>query len=361
MSRKIAAVIVVVLIVGGFLILGQESEGSQEITVGAMMPLTGDAAPFGKNIKKGIEFAEQEIDGPEINIVYEDTKCKGKESAKAMRKLVSVDNAVSVIGEACSGATLAAAPIANRKKVPLISPASTSPKISDAGNYTFRTIPSDQIAAEFSADLIANRGHERLAILYSNEDYGLGYSNALEKAFENMGNEVVSSQAFKRKTTDVRSQVSKAKQADPDAVFIVSNSPASSIAVLRQIEELGMDVKLFGSEGLKSPKIVGQAVGPSEGLTVVSTSKGTGNFIQRYNRTYGEEPGLFTAQAYDAYKAISLAIQNGATTSEEIEDQLRKISFQGATGEVSFDKNGDVQGGFKVFEARNGSFVETGK
>lgn len=328
------------------------------VKVGVIAPLTGDAASYGIGVKKGIELAKKDLKADNIELIFEDTKCDGKEAATAINKLISVDKVVATIGELCSGATLAAAPIAEQNKVVLISPASTSPKITTAGDYIFRTVPSDALQGAFGAKLVYDKGYRKLAVLYSNEEYGLGFNNVLMENFPKLGGSVVASEAFERGATDLRAQLTKIKAANPDAIYIISNSPDAAVAALKQIKELGINAAIFGSEGLKSEDIVSGAAEAAEGLVVTSVSAGSENFINRHRDVYGEDPGPFAAQGYDALKAIYLAVKKGAKTGEEIKNALYELSFDGASGHIDFDENGDVSGNYDVYVVENGKFVK---
>lgn len=327
------------------------------VVVGWMGPLSGDAASYGESILKGAKLAFKD-EGLDVKLVTEDSKCDGKEAVSAINKLVSVDKVVVVLGEVCSGATLAAAPIAEQNGVSMISASSTSPEISDAGDYIFRTVPSDALQGAFGAELVAAQGHTKLAVLHGNEDYGIGFKSVLEENFPLEGGEVVAAEAFTRGSVDMRTQLTKIKNSGADSIYIISNSPDSGVAALKQIEELGLEVAVFGSEGLKSDDVLKGAGKAAEGLVLTSVSGGSSSFVARHQQEYNEAPGPFAAQGYDAAKAVALVIKNGAKTAEEIKDALYSVSFGGASGSISFDTDGDVEGNYDVFVVKNGEWSQ---
>ncbi len=351
------AVGILILIYGYAGITGQvvsEVSTDRFAKIGFMAPLTGDAASYGQSIKKGVDLALEDSKLENVKVIYEDSGCEGKSAASAAQKLINVDGVIAIVGEVCSGATLAAAPIAEASKVVMISSSSTSPKITEAGDYIFRTAPSDALQGDFAGKLIYNRGYKKLAILYSNEDYGIGLESFLRETFQNLGGEVTS-EAFERGTNDLRTQLTKIKSLEPEAIYIISNSPDSAVATLKQIKELGIKAALFGSEGLKGPEVAQTSAG--EGLIVTSLSLGTTEFAAKYREFYGEEPLPFAAQAYDAFTAIANVLKNGAKTGTEIKDALYNLQFDGASGFIDFDENGDVAGNYDVYELKNGEFV----
>lgn len=362
-TKLILGLIVLAVVILGIYTLAtgpkvEEARVSQDIKIGFMGPLTGDAASYGESIKRGVEMAilDSGLENYQASVIFEDSKCEGKEAVNAFSKLISVDRVVAVVGEVCSGATLAAAPVANENKVPLVSAASTSPKLSESGEYIFRTVPSDALQGRFGAQLVWDRGHRRLAILYSNEEYGVGFTEVLSKKFQELGGQVVASESFERNATDVRTQLTKIRAQNPDAIYIISNSPSAAVAALRQMSELRMGIAKFGSEGLRSPDILEGAKEAASGLIVTSVSSGTSGFIAQHNAVYGQDPGPFAAQGYDALMAIARAIQQGARTGDDIKNALFTMEFDGASGYIDFDASGDVSGNYDVFEVRDSQF-----
>ncbi len=334
-------------------------EQQEKIKIGVMVPLTGDAASYGESVKKGVELAKKQFKAENVELVYEDSKCDGTQSVSSINKLISIDKVVAIIGELCSDATLPAAPIAEQNKVVMISPASTAPNLTQAGDYIFRTVPSDASQGTFGAKLVAAKEYKKLAVLYVNNDYGVGFNDVLKKEFPKMGvdTEVVASEAVEKQAVDVKAQLTKIKGSKPDALYIISNSPETAVAALKQAKELGLNVALFGSEGLKNDVIIKGAEGAADGLIVTSVSTGSIGFVQAHNSTYSENPGPFSAQAYDAFQALHITISNGAKTGEEIKSNLTGMSFQGVSGMIEFDKNGDVSGNYSVFVVKDGAFA----
>jgi len=362
-SKYLTGVVVALVVVwSGYTIYQQQLLPKQTVPAGPVKigwigPLSGGAASYGESIKRGVEMAAKEVNPGTVEIVYEDTKCEAADAVNAMTKLVTVDHVSAIVGEVCSGATLAAAPNANQNKVVMISPSSTSPKLSDAGAYIFRTIPSDTLQGSFGAQIVYDHGLRKLAVLYSNEEYGIGFNDVVTAKFKDLGGEVVANEAFGRDDVDMRTQITKIRDTKPDAIYIIVNNPDSAVAALKQLKELGLNAALFGSEGLKSPDVL-KAGSAAEGLTVTSVSSGSSGFVDRHRAEYdGADPGPFAAQGYDAMRAINLTILGGARTGEEIEKALRTTSFDGASGHISFDEQGDVSGGYNVLTVKNGAYV----
>ncbi len=330
-----------------------------KVKVGLMVPLSGDVAPYGESVKKAAELAVKDLGlEDKMELVIEDSKCEGKEAVTVINKLVGVDKVQAVIGELCSGASIPASAVANQYKVPMISPASTSPELTvNGGEYFFRVIPSDALQGAFGAKLVYDKGVRKLAVLYGNEDYGVGFNKVLREEFPKLGGEVVASEAFERKSTDLRAQLTKIKSANPDAIYIIANSLDSGVAALKQIKELGLEVMVVVSEGLKADDVLKNAGNAAEGILVTSVSTGTVDFVSHHKEVYNTEPGPFAAQAYDAVKALSMALATGADTSEEIKEALKSVTFSGVSGNIAFDSNGDVGGNYEVYVVKDGKFA----
>lgn len=324
----------------------QADKKASKLSLGLWVLLSGDAASYGLSILKGAQLAIKEAGLTNVKLVTEDSKCDPKEAVSAINKLISVNKVRAIVGEVCSGATLAAAPIAEQNKVVMISAASTSPEISKQA-WVFRTVPSDALQGAFGAELVAKNGYKKLAILYSNEEYGLGFSKVLQEEFPKQGEggggegrEVVANEAVERGVVDLRTQLTKIKASGADAIYIISNSPDSSVAALKQIKELGINAAVYGSEGLKSDDLVKGAGSAAEGLVVTSVSVGNVGFITKHQREYGSEPGPFAAQAYDAFKALAEAMKMGAVTGEQFKEKLALLSLTGPLGISSLMRMG---------------------
>ncbi len=364
-SMATIAVVIILVLLSGYVYMGITGNAifagnkadviEEKIKIGFMGPLTGDAASYGHGIKRGVELALKDSGLQNVEVVFEDTKCDGREAVNAINKLININGVIAIIGEVCSGATLAAAPVAEKNGVVLISASSTSSKITDSGDYIFRTIPSDINQGRFAANFMFKNNISNLSILYGNEEYGVGFNDILTTEFEDLGGKVVASESFERGSTDIRTQLTKIRKTKPQALFIVSNSPDSAIAAIKQVKQMGMKVKLYGSEGLKGPEIA--ATKYAQGLIVTSVSAGSKKFSNEYMVEYGLETEPFSPQGYDAFMAIVKAMELGADTGEAIKDNLYDVEFEGASGDIDFDENGDVSGIYNIYRLTNGTFV----
>lgn len=351
--------VAVVLVGGGCAAAGDTSEEVQEgepLRIGVMVPLSGGAASYGNSVQRGVELAVEDS-GANVELIFEDSKCAGPDAAAAASRLINVNRVDAIIGELCSDATTAAAPVTSGASVPLISPASTAPGISDLGEFVFRTISSDLKQGSFGAKLVSERGFSKLGILHTNEQYGVGFDAVLKERAPEEGIEIIASEAIAADALDARAQIAKIKAAGPDSLYIISNAPQTSAAILKQVKEVGLGgVQLFGSEGLKSEDVVlGAGPGGAEGLVLTTVSSGNEEFVMAHTEKFGEAPGPFAAQAYDAMMALINANEAEGTLVEA----LRGVSFEGVGGPIAFDENGDVmEASYEVFTVKAGAFVQ---
>ncbi|MEM3126441.1 MAG: penicillin-binding protein activator [Candidatus Woesearchaeota archaeon] len=344
-------------------------EQSNVYKIGVMLPSTGDVAVLGQPMIDAVKMAADEINekggirGKKIELVIEDSKCNPKEASTAATKLTSVDKVVAIVGELCSSATLAAAPISEAAKIVQISPASSNYKISEAGDYIFRTFPSDALQGAEGAKLIVKLGYKKAAFFHINNDYGVGFKEVFTKNLAELGGEAVVVEQHNQGDTDFKTQLTKIKNSKPDALYLVSH-PAEGAIIMKQLKELGIKIPVVSSEALKDESFIKNAGGAAEGViltypTVDMTSSEYKEFAEEYKEYYGKEPGAFVPEAFDAANVLFKAIEMSDGTSEGIKNALYKIQgYKGASGEISFDEKGDVSKPYSVFKVEKGKFLE---
>lgn len=191
------------------LIVTQTKKEPEVIKIGAIFPLTGDNAQWGILPYEGAKLAIEEINkegglkGKKLVLVAEDSRCEPKEGVSAFQKLLA-QNIKIVIGGVCISVTLAAAPIAEKNKILLISPASTNPKIFESGDFIFRVIPSDALRGKVSAKYLFGKGIKKVALLYINNEGGVGNKNVFAKRFTDLGGRILVEGSYEQGATDMR-------------------------------------------------------------------------------------------------------------------------------------------------------------
>ena len=344
------------LILTTIVLVGCVSKDTEEsaIPLGAVLPLTGSAAQWGVPARDAALLAVDEVNaqggigGKKLQLDVEDDQCQPASGVSAFQKLLASSHPIAIIGAVCSGVTMAIAPIAERDKVVLISPASTTPLLTNAGDYIFRDIPSDAFRGKVFADFVYSSGHRKISVLYINNEGGVGGQQAFSERFKKLGGNVISVDAYPTDTHDLRAQLTKIKNQQSDGVLIVSY-PADTPLLLRQAYELGVHKPLFfQTEALDDPAVLAKASNAAEGATYILPAKPEGpasqEFTRKYKAKFNRDPELFAAEAYDAVMLIRKSIaESGQTSSEAIKAGLHKtVNYDGASGTISFDSNGDV-------------------
>jgi branched-chain amino acid transport system substrate-binding protein len=342
----------VALIVLGWLFFSRGQENT--ITIGAVLPLTGGSAQWGIPPRNAALLAVDQanakggIKGRKIALEIEDDQCEPAPGVAATQKILASRKPIAILGAVCSSVTLAIAPIAESNRVVLISPASTTPLLTNAGDYIFRVIPTDALRGKVFADYVYAHGYKRVSCLYINNDGGLGNQKTFSESFQKLGGQIISVDAYPQDTQDVRTQLTKIKAARPDAVLIVSY-PDDTPIVLRQAAELKLGLPLFfQTEALDDPAVIQRAGAAAEGATYILPAKPTGpaadDFVRAYRERYGKDPETFAAEGYDVIMLIfNILNASPALTSDALKDGLYHTQgYAGASGTISFDRNGDV-------------------
>ncbi len=371
MKKFVWFVLTIMLIAGvvGFIFTNLKKEDSSNvITIGAILPLSGSAAQYGKFVQSGFELARKEINengginGKEFSVIYEDGQASPKLAAAAMRKLVGIHNVPIVFGSWASSSALAQAPIANETKTPMLAEAQ-SPKIRDAGDYVFRIQPDSRFYLKKLAPYSVNKlGLKRFGILYVNNDYGKDQSEVYKKLLEKLGAKVVFNEGFAQGTRDFRAALTKLKNVQPDGVFIPAYAEAGPI--LKQARELGINTQFLGSAPIENRDVLQIAGEAAEGVIYVhhfdpdSPDDQVQQFTTKYKEVYGLDAEGYAALAYDAAYVIANIISRVGSDKEAIKTALYEVqNLPGVTGTTSFDKMGDVIKPIVIRTIKNGQFV----
>lgn len=333
----------------------QKAEKSNEIVLGAIMPLTGDAAVYGKNCKQGIELAVSEINdkgginGKPIKIIFEDSQLQPKNAVTVFQKLVSVDKVPAILGPLASSCAMATATVANQNKVVSFSPGASTPKLTDAGPYIFRNWQSDALEAIIMANYALKKGWQKFAIFYVNNDFGIALKDYFIKTIEKKGGAILVTESFEQGHTDFKTQITKIKNSTPDAIYLLSY-PQQTPIIINQMKSLDVKAQILGVAAMEDPSLTEIAGKNAEGILYtiaipLSEDKPIRkSFIENYEQKFGEKPGLISDTGYDAVYILAKAIENSRQLEGEyIQKALSEIKeYNGASGPMTFDDNGDV-------------------
>lgn len=354
---RIGIGIVVVVALAIVLIVTQTKKELGEIKIGAILPLTGDAASWGAMGKEGIDLAIDDINhkggikSKKLRVIYEDTRAKPSQGVNAVQKLITVDKVTVIIGDIVSATTLAIAPVAEKNKVVILSPTASAPKISEAGDFIFRIWPSDIVEGTVIANFAyKDMNFRNIAILYINNDYGIALKDVFRKVFTTLGGQIATSIGYNPDEIDFRSHLSKINKTDPDAIYLVSYYKDAAL-VFNQAKEMGIKKQFLGSTALEEPKLLeicgnaadGVIYPMSTGYNADSPEIVVQQFKKKFRAKYSKDPGFVAAQCYDAVKIIAWAIEKAGNKGYKIQKVLSTLEgYKGITGETSFDEKGDV-------------------
>jgi branched-chain amino acid transport system substrate-binding protein len=347
-----------------------------EIVVGEYGSLTGGQATFGQSTHNGIMLAVDEINGGggvnnrKFRIITEDDQSKSEEAANAVTKLISQNNVIAVLGEVASSASLAAAPICQSNKVPMITPSSTNEKVTQVGEYIFRMCFIDPYQGEAMANFVSKQlGMKKAAILIDvKSDYSTGLASNFERVFLANGGQIVGKQSYAQGDSDFRSQLTTLKAANPDVIFVPGYyNEIGQIAI--QARDLGMKQPLAGGDGWESPKLIeigGKALEGSfysNHYHVDDPTPAVREFVQKYQERYGAKPDSLAALAYDSTRVLAAAIgRAGTTDGPKLRDAISQTKdFAGVTGMISLgpDRN-PIGKKLAILEVKDGTTVLKG-
>jgi branched-chain amino acid transport system substrate-binding protein len=351
------------------------SEGG-EILVGEYGSLTGGQATFGQSTHNAVMLAVDEINsaggvnGRKIRVITEDDQSKSEEAANAVTKLISQNNVVAVIGEVASSASLAAGPICQSNKVPMITPSSTNEKVTQIGDYIFRMCFIDPYQGEAMANFISKQlKMKRAAVLIDvKSDYSTGLAANFERVFIANGGQIVGKQSYAQGDSDFRSQLTALKATNPEVIFVPGYyNEIGQIAI--QARDLGMQQPLAGGDGWESPKLFeigGKALDGcfySNHYHVDDPTPAVREFVQKYSERYGAKPDALAALGYDAARVLGEAIKRAGTTEgPKLRDAIAATKgFTGVTGNITLgpDRN-PIGKKLAILEVRNNATILKG-
>lgn len=340
-----------------------------QVVIGTLGPLTGDYASYGVSVANGVELAINEANASgQYNVVFrlqkEDTRGDAVESVNAINKLIELDRAAAIVGAVLSHEVLTAGPIAQDEGVPFITPSGTAPDISLIGDYEFRNVITDDVQSAQMVEYVVNElGLQRLAVLYSNNDYGLALRQGFEAGVRAAGAQLVAVESFLDGDSDYTAQLTNIAAQNPDGLYIAGYyTEAAQIA--QQAQRLGMNVRFMGADGFDSPDLVALGGAAVEGALFTSgfdsetDDPAAKAFIDKYEAAYGVKPDMFAANAYDSARIIIEVINEVGADRRAIRDGIAATeNFPGVTGVTTFLENGDADKPLLIFEVQNGRFV----
>ena len=331
------------------------------IKVALVFPMTGDAATFGQSSKEGAELAIKEwnakggVNGAKIEWVVGDDRCDPQEARNVANKVVTQDKVQFIVGAVCSSASIPISEVANAAKVIQVSPTSTQLKVTvdDKGvvkPYIYRACFIDDFQGLVMANFASVNLKAKTAavVLDQGNDYVRGLAEVFAKQFETNGGKVVVKETYTKDDTDFSAILSKVAAAKPD-VFFVPDYYAKVSLISKQAKEKVITAVLLGGDGWDSDQLDVKATDggfyanhydPSDTRPIVV------DWLKRYAAEYKDKdgkakvPDALATLAYDAANLLFTGIKDaGSADPDKVRAALDKISFDGVSGKITFDKN----------------------
>ncbi|MFQ5621079.1 MAG: ABC transporter substrate-binding protein [Candidatus Nanoarchaeia archaeon] len=337
--------------------------------VGAIQPLSGDGSVYGLPVQRVVQQAVKDLNeqwkdkNQRIEVIYEDGKCSGKDALSAAQNLVNLRGIKVIYGGTCSSETLGLAPFTEENKILVFSPLSSSPEITNAGDYVFRNYPSDTAQVEAMLPFMEEGGYKKIAILSENTDYAQALRKSYAASMESISAELVADEVVAPNTKDVRTEISKIKAKNPDAIIALPQTVPTAGVFAKQLFESKVDAQVLGNEVMGLEQTIDEYGKMVEGYFTPSSvfeKENSEEFINLKDKI-DCELSFYCATTYDGVFLLGELLEKcGDQDTDCMRDALYATKgWEGLlSGKTTFDENGDVPGSFQVNEIVDGKLVK---
>src|SRR5688500_6365598 len=335
---------------------GEATDAGGDIVIGMYGSLTGDGASFGQSSREGTELAVEHVSvaggvlgGRKFRVSGEDDQSRPEEASTAVTKLITQDKVIAVLGEVASRRSLAAAPISQRYKIPMITPASTNERVTEVGDYIFRVCFIDPFQGEVLAKFAYNDLKARkVAILRDQaQDYSVGLTDSVAQHFTRLGGQVLPPVSYSSGDADFKAALTRIRSERPDVLFATGYYSEAAI-ITRQARELGMKMPILGGDGW-----VGDALQNGRDAlnnTYISNHYSgdnpdpiVQNFVSTYKKRFNRDPDAIAALGYDAIKVLADSLTRAQSTEgPKLRDAIASADVPGVTGKLKMNAKRNV-------------------
>ncbi|WP_223820777.1 ABC transporter substrate-binding protein [Bacillus sp. S3] len=345
------------------------SKSGDTIKVGLQAPMTGDNAQYGQDMKNGVELAFKKINsdgginGKKLKLIVGDDKATPSEAVAVVNKMIMNDGVKAIIGGYNSSPTLAAQDVSGPAKVLHLN-MGASPDLSKTGNkYLFRVILTGSVYVPAVMKYMAEEKKvKKIAALFENTDYGITMYDAAKESTKELGVEFIAAEKYNPGDKNFSAQLSKIKTLNADAVMVVGLY--NEVALIeQQARQAGLHVQFFSpDDSMYSEQLIslgGDAVEDHIFASMIDLNANTEE-MKEFKKLAEENKipaQANTAIAYDAAMALAKAMAEGGDDAEKARDALANIQYQGITGPIKFDKNGDRSNTPMIMQVQKGDFV----
>lgn len=361
---------------------GGSAPATGAIKIGEFASLTGKEATFGNSSHEGTLLAVEELNaaggvlGRKLELVTEDNLSKAGESATVVNKLIDRDGVVAILGEVASSRSLEAAPICQQSKIPMISPSSTNPKVTETGDYIFRVCFIDPFQGTVMANFATKTLKAKKVAVFTDvkSDYSKGLAKYFKEGFTKAGGQISVELDFNGGDKDFKAQLTAIKSAAPDAVFVPGYYTDVALICI-QAKQLGLNIPLFGGDGWESEDLIKIGKEAVEGHYFsthyhpeVSSPKSKA-FVEAYKKRFKNSdgspkaPDAMAALGYDSAMILVEAMKrSGSTEGPKVREALAATKdFDGVTGRTIINEKRDATKPAVILQVKDGAFkyVET--
>jgi branched-chain amino acid transport system substrate-binding protein len=358
-----------ILIAGLLSACQTQGSSGDKVRIGVFMSTTGSTANFGISSVNGIKMAADEINaagginGKKVELLIQDDRSDASEAATIVTKFVTQDQVHAVIGEVASSRSIAAAPIAQNAKIPMLTPSSTNPEVTKKGDFIFRSCFIDPYQGAAIAQFAAKTlGAKTAAIMVDRKnDYSTGLEKVISETFTRFGGKIVATQSYQEGDQDFNAQLTSLKGTNPEVIFVPGYYNDVGL-IAKQARDKGITVPLIGGDGWDSEqlyKIGGTALNGSfftNHYSPFDTDPRVVKFVNDYKSRYSSTPDALAATAYDAANIMFDAVKRAKSLSgQDIRDALAATNaFPGVTGTVTFNQQRDAVKPIVMIEIKDG-------
>ena len=345
--------------------------GGDTIKIGEFASLTGKEATFGISSHEGTLMAIEELNaaggllGKQLELKTEDNLSKAGESANIVNKLIAKDGVVAILGEVASSRSLEAAPICQQNKIPMISPSSTNPKVTETGDYVFRVCFIDPFQGTVMANFAKTTLKAQKVAVFTDvkSDYSKGLAKFFKESFTKSGT-LTAELDYNGGDKDFKAQLTAIKDSNPDAIFVPGYYTDVALICI-QAKQLGISAPLFGGDGWESSTLVEIGKDSVEGnyfSTHYSPEAGSPKgqaFVDAYKKRFnGKVPDAMAALGYDSAMILAAAIKTaGSTDGDKVKAALAATKdFDAVTGKITIDPKRDAVKAAVILQVKSGAF-----
>jgi branched-chain amino acid transport system substrate-binding protein len=352
---------------------GGEAAAAPDVwKVGSYLSLSGPETQFGIDTREGIELAIDEVNkaggvkGKPIKVLFEDDKSKPEETNNKVLQLIDRDKVVALLGEVASGRSRVGGIAANKKHIPMITPSSTHPDITQIGPFVFRVCFTDDVQGQAGARFVVQKlGRKKVALLYAVDDlYSSGLAKEFREEARRLGAEIVLEKSYLKSETNYTTYINELRDAHPEAIYTPIYYTAM-IPIARQARAAGLKGDIFtGGDGWNAEELLKDAGEEMEGAYFTNHSAPdipwptSQAFNKAYQARYHREPSALAATGYDAARLLADAIGRSTDGSP---DSIRQAiqdtkNFPGATGAITIDGNRNADKPVVIVQIKDGKF-----